>query len=189
MPEIVSAEPQFRLARHAEAELLTSISFQSKKHWNYPLHYFEVWQDELTITPSYIKNNDVFVIEDATGVFGYFSIVQLKNDLQVGNITLQKGHWLEHMFLLPEYIGKGYGTKLFAWLKKTCRDKAIHVLHILADPHARGFYEKMGWPVRERISLNYRKPDNSLPDALSIKDKDVIFWPDTDDVLEKNKKS
>jgi hypothetical protein len=31
------------------------LSIESKGYWSYPIEYFEIWNDELTITPEYIK--------------------------------------------------------------------------------------------------------------------------------------
>jgi len=43
-----------RQAKRTESGDLTSISFASKRYWNYPEEYFDVWKKELTITPGYI---------------------------------------------------------------------------------------------------------------------------------------
>ena len=47
------------------------------------------------------------------------------------------------MFLLPEFIGKGLGKKMFKHLLKKCKAEEIKKLCILADPNSRIFYEKM----------------------------------------------
>lgn len=133
-----------RPAHKDEAPLLTEISFAAKGYWNYPLEYYAVWKNELTITPAYIANNDVLVYEDDGVAVGYYSLVELREDLRVAGIMLDKGFWLEHMFVAPQHIGKGIGTRLFDHLRRRCRARGIVRLGILADPHARGFYEKMG---------------------------------------------
>jgi hypothetical protein len=43
-----------REASPSEGKILTDISFASKQYWNYPNEYFEIWKDELTISPAYI---------------------------------------------------------------------------------------------------------------------------------------
>ena len=66
------------MIRHAkiqEAEILTKISFRSKGYWGYPKEYYDIWADELTIGPDYIKNNDVFVFANDGEINGYYSIV------------------------------------------------------------------------------------------------------------------
>ena len=135
---------EIRPAKIEESGTLTAISFASKKYWAYPDHFFETWKNELTISPDYIRQNWVFVCEGKTGIAGYYSMVYLENNMDFSGIVLSKGHWLEHMFILPAFIGKGIGTKLFEHLKIICRQNRINTISILSDPNAKGFYEKMG---------------------------------------------
>lgn len=139
------------MIRHAkiqEAEILTKISFGSKAYWDYPKEFYDIWLNELTISSDYIQNNDVFVFENDGAIIGYYSIVELKDDIEVSGIRISKGFWLEHMFIEPQSIGKGIGTKMFDHLRKRCGSRGITELGILADPNSRGFYEKMGCEYR-----------------------------------------
>lgn len=133
-----------RQARPDEHQLLTEISFASKKYWDYPVHFFDIWKKELTITKEYILQNTVYVIETAETIVGYYALVELENDLQISRITLKAGLWLEHMFIDPSFIGTGLGRKLFTHCLKTCGLNDISTIKILADPNAKGFYQKMG---------------------------------------------
>ncbi len=133
-----------RRARADEHELVTEISFRSKKYWDYPTHYFDIWHKELTLSPQYILQNDVFVIEVSESIVGYYSLIELKSNIYISKIMLEAGHWLEHMFLLPSFIGNGLGRELFIHCIKTCKEKSIAEIKILSDPNAKGFYIKMG---------------------------------------------
>lgn len=133
-----------RPAKKEEAEILTKISFKSKGYWNYPQEYFDIWNNELTISPDYIEKNEVYVYELGGAVVGYYSFVELLEDIEISGIMIKKGFWLEHMFIEPENIGNGIGTKMFDHLRKRCLFKDVNELGILADPNSRGFYEKMG---------------------------------------------
>jgi GNAT superfamily N-acetyltransferase len=133
-----------RSAKRSEAGILTKISIESKGHWGYPKAFFDLWTDELTISSDDIQNNDVFVVEKEGAIVGYYSIVELKDDIDVSGIRINKGFWLEHMFIAPSSIGKGVGTKMFDHLRDRCRSRGITELGILADPNSKGFYEKMG---------------------------------------------
>jgi GNAT superfamily N-acetyltransferase len=133
-----------RSAKQKEADHLTSVSFASKAYWRYPEQYFKTWQNELTITPEYIDENDVFVIENNGVIVGYYAIVELKKKIEVSGILIDKGFWLDHMFVVPEYIGCGFGRLLFDHLQARCKTKGIESIKILADPHSRRFYEKLG---------------------------------------------
>lgn len=135
-----------RPARPEEAAELTGLSFRSKGWWGYPASYFEIWRGELTISAHDIAGKTVFVHEDKAvpGITGYYSLVLLEEDLMFSGGVLARGWWLEHMFVEPVYIGRGIGARLFRHMRETCRGRRITTVGILADPHARGFYEKMG---------------------------------------------
>lgn len=132
-----------RKAKIQEADILTKISFGSKGYWGYPKEFYDIWSKELTISSDYIQNNDVFVFERDGKIIGYYSIVELKDNIEISGIRISKGFWLEHMFIEPRSIGKGIGTKMFCHLRKRCGCRGINKLGILADPNSRGFYEKM----------------------------------------------
>lgn len=134
----------FRQADTQDATALTKLSFDSKGYWNYPDSYFDIWADELTVSTAYIENNEVQVYSIEDSIAAYYSIVKLDNDIDIGGVTLNKGDWLEHMFVASQHIGNGIGTKLFNHLKQRCFELGIVELGILADPNAKGFYLKMG---------------------------------------------
>ena len=49
-----------RPALAPEAGMLTDIAFASKRHWQYPEGWIELWAEELTITTAYIRSHEVF---------------------------------------------------------------------------------------------------------------------------------
>ena len=133
-----------RPAKITDSEALTKISFESKAHWEYPDEFLATWSNELTITPDYLENNEVYLFENDGVIIGYYSIIELKEDTEISAIKLKKGFWLEHMFIVPYCIRKGIGTILFNHMLDRCRNRGITELGILSDPNAREFYEKMG---------------------------------------------
>lgn len=136
--------PNIRAAKTHEAAHLSEISLQSKKYWHYPDEYFQIWADELRVSPEYIKDNVVFVFEMEGVVVGYYSVVEMVEDRIISGIEITQGFWLDHMFILPEYIASGIGKEMFVHLHGWCQANGVVKLKILADPNARGFYEKMG---------------------------------------------
>lgn len=141
-----------RAASAEDAVGLTRISFASKNYWNYPDSYYKVWSAELTITPDYIANSHVFVAMHDADAIGYYAVVHLQQEQPAHGITLEKGYWLEHMFVEPEFIGCGVGTRMVQHLKRFCLDRRIRRLAVLADPHARSFYEKQGFAYQKEIA-------------------------------------
>ena len=57
-----------RKALEEDGRELTRIAFAAKRYWNYPAEYYRIWEAELTVTPDYIRNNDVFLAADDAGM-------------------------------------------------------------------------------------------------------------------------
>ena len=137
-------EVEIRSARAEEAETLTSLSFASKGYWNYPPAYLERWGQELTITPAYLEEHDVFVCVTEAAIRGYYSLVTLKEEVVLAEVVLKAGTWLDHLFVHPDVIGQKLGTLMFEHMCRRCVARGIRTVHVLADPQARTFYQKVG---------------------------------------------
>lgn len=133
-----------RPAAKTESAVLTDISFCAKRVWGYPEEYFTVWKNELTITPEYIEKNRVFAAEQGGEIIGYFSVVEVKQGFYSGKVFVRQGFWLEHIFVRPSQMRKGVGRELMRFCRQYCLNEGIARLYIFSDPHARGFYEKLG---------------------------------------------
>lgn len=138
--QTVTIEP----AATADIECLTRIAFSAKQHWNYPSCYLELWKNELTISADYILKNIVYKASAKDVVTGFYSIVNVENDFYAGEVFVQKGYWIEHIFILPEYHKQGIGRLLIDHAKQVARNTGIQSLMIFVDPFAQGFYEKIG---------------------------------------------
>lgn len=124
--------------------ILTEISFLAKRHWNYPENYYDLWKDELTITKDYLTRNIVYKAQLGDRIAGFYSIVENKTDFFTGETFVQKGFWLEHLFLRPDYHKIGLGRRMIEHAKMISKNTGIRQLLIFVDPNARGFYDKMG---------------------------------------------
>lgn len=123
---------------------LTAIAFAAKRHWNYPEEYFDIWRDELTVTEDYIGKNLVFVAIYDEEIIGFGSIVVVESSFLTGEVFVEEGYWLDHLFIDPRFLSQGIGTKLLDYTRKFCSGKGVSKLLIFTDPHAIGFYEKSG---------------------------------------------
>ena len=120
-------------AKPIEADVLTQIAISAKRYWGYPEHWMKIWIPQLTFTPEYFAENESWVVVDG--------------DRQIGFYTLQDKDgiaWIENLWVLPEYIGKGIGRQLFFHALEFAREHKYKTLQLEADPNAIGFYEKMG---------------------------------------------
>ena len=122
-----------RRADPSEAEPLTDIAHAAKRHWGYPDRWIEEWKPDLTITPDFIANNEVFVAIVNDAIAGCCALV----------ITGALAE-IEHMWIRPEQMGGGVGRALFEHARDRARELRLPVLELSADPNAEGFYERMG---------------------------------------------
>jgi GNAT superfamily N-acetyltransferase len=125
--------PVFRRARPAEAAVLTQIALAAKQSWGYPEEWMAQWRPDLTIAPGYIGGSPVWVAEWAGTVAGFLGLVQLEGDW-----------FLEHLWVRPDYQGRGLGRALFSAAVRLARELGATELLIKSDPNAEPFYLKMG---------------------------------------------
>jgi GNAT superfamily N-acetyltransferase len=85
------------------------------------------------MSPDFIEENEVWVLEDEGEVLGFHGLIHR------GDLVL-----LEHLWLLPEHIGKGHGHRLFEHAVERARAAGGTRLEWSAEPHAIGFYERVG---------------------------------------------
>ena len=123
---------------------LTEIAFSAKRYWNYPEEYYNIWKEELTITEEYLKNNIVKIIVEENTIKGFYSFYYNDLDKYIGKIFIEKGYWLDHMWVEREYIRKGLGKIMFIDLINEIKNEGETMFYLFADPFAKGFYEKMG---------------------------------------------
>lgn len=114
---------------------LTEITKKSKAHWGYSEEQIEKWSDNLTITTYYIEQNPVFNLVDENQIIGYYSYIKLENH----HVEL------DNLFLLPEYIGKGFGSFLMNDFLERMRNEKFKKITLDSEPNAEQFYQKIGF--------------------------------------------
>ena len=124
--EILPATPD-------QAEALTQIAFAAKRHWGYPEHWIQLWSPLLAITPEFIEQYETYVACEDDELIGFYAI----------SVEAEKAS-VEHLWVWPEYMGKGVGAKLFKHMLSRCKELGMRILEIESDPNAQGFYEQMG---------------------------------------------
>jgi N-acetylglutamate synthase-like GNAT family acetyltransferase len=124
---------EIRRAKPEEADILTEIAHAAKRHWGYPENWIQHWKADLTITPEFINDNEMYVAMNGAEIVGCCAIAF--------NESLAE---LEHMWIRPEQMGTGVGRALFLHVKERASNLKIPALELSADPNAEGFYERMG---------------------------------------------
>ena len=124
---------EIRGADPSEADTLTAIAHAAKRHWGYPDGWIEQWKPDLTITPQFMEDNEVFVAIDNDSIAGCCALVVTGALAEI-----------EHMWIKPEHMGSGVGRALFEHARERARELQLPMLELSADPNAEGFYERMG---------------------------------------------
>lgn len=125
---------KIRRALVDEAPALTQIAHEAKRYWGYPEHWIQHWQDDLTISAEFVRENPVFVAERDGKLIGFYALV----------VRGQSKGALEHLWTAPEHIGSGVGKALFLHAMRTAAGQNVAEVEIESDPNAEGFYRKMG---------------------------------------------
>lgn len=145
-------DTQIRRAQPEDSAPLTQIAHVAKRHWGYPERWISLWKDLLTITPQFILNNEVYVAIISDEIAGFYALMLNGNKLV-----------LEHMWVAPAHIGLGLGRKLFSHAVARAISLNASVIEIDADPHAEGFYERMGAQRVGEISTDIEGQPRLLP--------------------------
>jgi GNAT superfamily N-acetyltransferase len=135
-----------------DAATLTRIAHDAKRHWGYPEHWIQHWQDDLTISPEFVAANQVCVAENEGELLGFYALI-----IRDGKAEL------DHLWVAPEHIGAGVGKELFLHAMQRAAGRNVSEVEILSDPNAEGFYRKMGaHRIGETVSEIEGEP-RSLP--------------------------
>lgn len=124
---------EIRRATPADAAALTRIAHAAKRHWRYPEELMLLWKGTLTVSEDFIERSPVYCVVRDGEVAGFYALS--------GTGDVRE---LEHMWVVPDAIGQGIGTRLFEHALLTLSRQGACVLRIASDPYAEGFYRKMG---------------------------------------------
>jgi GNAT superfamily N-acetyltransferase len=124
---------EIRRATPEAADALTRIAFAAKQHWGYPERWIQHWKGSLTITPQFVRNNEVYAAVSGGEPFAFYVLTGTGGKLE-----------LEHLWVSPAWIGSGVGRLLFEHAMGEGASRGANAVEIEADPNAEGFYLRMG---------------------------------------------
>jgi GNAT superfamily N-acetyltransferase len=124
--QIVRAKPE-------DADRLTEIAHAAKRHWGYPERWIESWRDTLTLRAEFIATNVTYCAMEDSDTVGFYLLTNESDGLH-----------LDHLWIVPHAMGRGIGRALFEHAVEQARRLGHRLLKIEADPHAEGFYTRMG---------------------------------------------
>jgi GNAT superfamily N-acetyltransferase len=124
---------EIRRVREGEAAVLSAIARASKSHWPYSPEQIEAWLPDLTASAEQIAAHPTFVAEVDGTAAAFFQLLA------------QPDTWvLEHLWVLPQHMGKGIGRALLQHAMSHAREGGAQCISIDADPCAEAFYAACG---------------------------------------------
>jgi GNAT superfamily N-acetyltransferase len=145
--------PVMRRAVAGDAAPLTTLAHRAKAHWGYPSEWMAAWHNDLTLTPSYIEQNEVWVAAIGGVLAGMCSLEDHGES------------WtLEHVWVDPEYQGRGIGQALVERALSVASTRRPGRVLVASDPNAAGFYSHLGGkPAGTKGAPMPGAPDRVLP--------------------------
>ena len=132
-------------------EILTQITKKSKAYWGYSNEQIEDWSPFLTVSYEYIETNSVFNLMVDKEIVGYYSFFHESEN------TIK----LDNLFVLPEFIGKGFGKVLMNDFLLRIKDQNVQKIVLNSEPNAEIFYAKFGFIKVGQIETSIK--DRYLP--------------------------
>ncbi len=154
-----------RIANVCELQDLNEFIRLSKGYWGYPKDFLDTFIEKWGLTENYILKNQVIVLEENNVKCGLFSFSQ-SNAEKVE---------LDLFFINSQYIRKGMGKEMWKIANHYASEKKFEKFELIADPNAKGFFEKMG---AKKIKTLETFPGRFVPIMESI-----VIMPDIEEII------
>lgn len=123
-----------KTARLSDLNAIRRLMRASKAYWGYDEHFLDLFMKIIGIQSDYLQKYDIQLAYHDNEMIGFYNFILHDNN------TLE----LDNFFLHPNYIGKGYGRKLWQYCCETAQQLGKNEFTIWSDPYAETFYLKMG---------------------------------------------
>ncbi|HKI79253.1 MAG TPA: GNAT family N-acetyltransferase [Ignavibacteriaceae bacterium] len=131
------AKLTYKDAIPSDSKMLSATVIASKKTWGYSDDLINLWKSELQISKEYIRRNKVIKVYNENKYIGFYGI----------KFNEPNSPELDHFWLTPENIRKGYGKIIFNNISNYLKAEGYNNFFLVAEPNAKRFYEKMSGKV------------------------------------------
>lgn len=129
----IEAAGVIRRAVPEESDLLNALTGRSVLSWGYEPEFLDWEPEAITVTPDWIADFPVYVLEEAGRIVGYYGLLGEPPQMS-----------LDKLFVDADWIGTGRGKRLWLHAVATARALGVEVLVLASDPNAAPFYRAMG---------------------------------------------
>lgn len=126
-------------ANKSDIKAINELMRKSKSYWGYDEEFINKFMRHFQVTPASFDKSITKLLYDkqdtgSQNLVGFYSLCADPNN-----------HFeLVDFFVHPNFIGKGFGKKLWIYLLETIHKLGKQEFIVWSDPFAEGFYEKMG---------------------------------------------
>lgn len=131
--DVAPAGLTLRPARPEDSPVLSRIARAAKAHWGYSPDLMRLWEEDLTVTPGFVREHVVVCALHGTRIVGFYGIT-----------GEGKTRELEHLWVAPDHMGRRVGRLLLEHAVESLRGTGCRRLEIASDPNAVPFYRKLG---------------------------------------------
>lgn len=141
-----------RKSKIGEYQILSEIARESIENLDYPDLYKKNLTKRFQVTREQIRASISYTVEIKGQPVGFWLLTEQKEEHWEDEVLVQKGFWLEHFFVHPEYRNIGVGRRMFSHLKITAGKTGVDRILAFTDLHVQGFFEHMGATQLETIN-------------------------------------
>ncbi len=133
-------KPVIHKAHTCDIPTLNKISVASKSYWGYPPEWIKKWLPDLHLSERDFSTQSIYKLDLGGSIIGFCAIQENKSNYEI-----------MHLWVLPDHIGKGYGTLL---LNKSLKKTMTRIKDIIveADPNAEAFYTRHGFSTFDKVA-------------------------------------
>ncbi len=113
---------------------MNEVILAAKSHWGYSQKMMDIWLPDLIVDEVVLASRHFWVLDTEGRIAGVFSV----------SVDSEQCCELEDFWVLPQMMGKGAGRIMFGFIQRWMQAQQVTELLIVSDPHAKGFYERMG---------------------------------------------
>lgn len=134
-----------RPARRDEHALLESLQRRASLNNPGDREALLAHPDAIMLPIAQIEDGSVFVAEDAGVVAGFAALVPRADG----------GAELDALFVEPHLWKRGIGRRLVEHAAGIALARSAHVLHVIGNPHAEGFYLSCGFHITGTVETRF----------------------------------
>lgn len=125
---------QLTEATNNDINQINNLLRQSKAHWGYDEIFLDKFIEKFGITSAYLQSHSIRLLLVDAVLAGFYNFSLHEN----GELEL------DNFFLHPDYMGKGWGKKLWELCCEDAKKLGKTEFIIWSEPNAEKFYQRMG---------------------------------------------